>query len=167
MTAALALDLTVDYGHLELLPVYFDDLDPMGVVHNARFALLIERALAAFWGRHGHPFVGVRPSTPDTFNVVKEFSISYRAPIRRTGAVAIHFWLEHLGQSSAVYGFRVLSANGATVFTEVGARRSTPHLVALVRAGATFHKGKLLERPVDLRSKTSPAASSAAMEEVA
>ncbi len=25
-----------------------------------------------------------------------------------------------------------------------------PHLVALVRAGAVFHKGKLLERPVDI-----------------
>jgi len=42
-----------------------------------------------------------------------------------------------------------------------------PHLVALVRAGATFHKGKLLERPVDLTSKTSAAAASAAIEEVA
>ena len=28
---------------------------------------------------------------------------------------------------------------------------NAPHLVALVRAGATFHKGKLLERPVDIR----------------
>jgi|SRR6266545_4863312 len=44
---------------------------------------------------------------------------------------------------------------------------NAPHLVALVRAGATFHKGKFLERPVDLTSKTSPAASSAAIEEVA
>ncbi len=25
-----------------------------------------------------------------------------------------------------------------------------PHLVALVRAGAVFHKGKLLERPTDI-----------------
>jgi hypothetical protein len=25
-----------------------------------------------------------------------------------------------------------------------------PHLVALVRAGAVFHKGRLLERPVDI-----------------
>jgi len=33
---------------------------------------------------------------------------------------------------------------------------NAPHLVALVCAGATFHKGKLLERPVDLTSKTSP-----------
>jgi putative transposase len=27
---------------------------------------------------------------------------------------------------------------------------NAPHLVALVRAGATFHKGKLLERPIDI-----------------
>lgn len=44
---------------------------------------------------------------------------------------------------------------------------NAPHLVALVRAGARFHKGMLLERPVDLPSKTSPAASSAATEAVA
>lgn len=29
-------------------------------------------------------------------------------------------------------------------------RDRTPHLVALVRNRATFHKGKLLERPVDI-----------------
>lgn len=44
---------------------------------------------------------------------------------------------------------------------------NAPHLVALVRAGATFHNGKLLERPVDLTSRTSPAASSTAIEEIA
>jgi hypothetical protein len=27
---------------------------------------------------------------------------------------------------------------------------NAPHLVALVRAGAVFHEGKLLERPVDI-----------------
>ena len=27
---------------------------------------------------------------------------------------------------------------------------NAPHLVALVRAGAMFHKGKLLERPIDI-----------------
>ena len=32
---------------------------------------------------------------------------------------------------------------------------NAPHLVALVRAGAVFHKGKLLERPTDItRNKT-------------
>lgn len=29
---------------------------------------------------------------------------------------------------------------------------NAPHLVALVRAGAVFHKGKLLERPTDITS---------------
>ena len=27
---------------------------------------------------------------------------------------------------------------------------NAPHLVALVRTGAVFHKGKLLERPIDI-----------------
>ena len=33
---------------------------------------------------------------------------------------------------------------------------NAPHLVALVRAGAVFHKGKLLERPTDITPSTPP-----------
>ena len=33
---------------------------------------------------------------------------------------------------------------------------NAPHLVALVRAGAVFHQGKLLERPVDITPEPSP-----------
>lgn len=33
---------------------------------------------------------------------------------------------------------------------------NAPHLVALVRAGAVFHKGKLLERPTDITPTDSP-----------
>ncbi|MBF6143660.1 transposase, partial [Nocardia farcinica] len=33
---------------------------------------------------------------------------------------------------------------------------NAPQLVALVRAGAVFHKGKLLERPVDITPEPSP-----------
>jgi hypothetical protein len=44
MTATPATEMTFDYGHVEFLPVHFDDFD----------------------------------TTPDTFDVVKEFSISYR-----------------------------------------------------------------------------------------
>ena len=33
---------------------------------------------------------------------------------------------------------------------------NAPHLVALVRAGAVFHKGKLLERPTDITPPTPP-----------
>ena len=37
---------------------------------------------------------------------------------------------------------------------------NAPHLVALVRTGATFHKGKLLERPTEI-TPTEPADSAA------
>jgi acyl-CoA thioester hydrolase len=118
MTAAATNEPTINWGHVERLPVHFDDLDLMGMVHNARYALLIERALVNFWAQHGHTFHEGRPSTPDAFNAVKEFSISYRAPIRATGEVLVHFWLEHMGRSCAVYDFRLLSRDATTVFAE-------------------------------------------------
>jgi hypothetical protein len=33
---------------------------------------------------------------------------------------------------------------------------NAPHLVALVRAGPVFHKGKLLERPTDITPTNPP-----------
>ena len=118
MTVACATELTIECGHVELVPVHFDDLDPNGMVHNARYALLIERALETFWSGHGHTFRDGRPTTPDAFNVVKEFSVSYRAPISGVGEVRVHFWLEHLGSSSAVYAYRLQSPDGATVYAD-------------------------------------------------
>jgi transposase-like protein len=44
---------------------------------------------------------------------------------------------------------------------------NAPHLVALVRAGAVFHKGKLLERPIDITPDTSHAEPETAGSEVA
>jgi acyl-CoA thioester hydrolase len=109
---------TVDCGYLHRVEVHFDELDPMGVLHNARYAVLFERALAAFWAGHGHSFVDGRPTTPDAFNVVKEASIVYHRPVRGVGEVAVQLWLESLGESSGVYRFRLLSPDGATVFAE-------------------------------------------------
>jgi acyl-CoA thioester hydrolase len=120
VTTALTTPLSVDidHGHAETVSVHFDDLDAMGVVHNGRYALLLERALAAFWRRHGHAFDEGRPTTSDSFNVVKEFSIRYHTPIRTVGEVVVHFWIERLGESSGVYAFRVVSPDGATEFAE-------------------------------------------------
>ena len=44
---------------------------------------------------------------------------------------------------------------------------NAPHLVALVRAGAVFHKGKLLELPVDIGPDPGRAANAAAETDVA
>jgi acyl-CoA thioester hydrolase len=115
MTAALVRGHLVR-GHVEDMPVHFDDLDAMGIVHNARYAVLLERALSAFWARHGFSFSGGVPSRPDVFHAVAEYAISYRLPIRGTGRV--HFWIEEFGTSRAEYGFRFLSEDGDTVYAE-------------------------------------------------
>lgn len=57
-------------------------------------------------------------TTPDVFHAVREFTITYRAPITGTGPVAVHFWLEHLGTSSAGYAFRFHSLDGTTAYAE-------------------------------------------------
>jgi acyl-CoA thioester hydrolase len=113
------LDLpTVDFGHVEPALVHFDELDAMGILHNSRYAVLVERALSPYWAARGHSFTGGRPTSPDVFHAVREFAIAFRAPIRGTGPVSVHFWLNHFGETSAEYGFRILSADGRTVHAE-------------------------------------------------
>jgi acyl-CoA thioester hydrolase len=105
-------------GHVEPFVVHFDDLDAMGIVHNARYAVFLERALSNWWAERGHSYAGGRPTTSDVMHAVIEYSISYRTPVRGTGAIGVHFWLESMGESSAVYRFRILSADGGTVHAE-------------------------------------------------
>ncbi len=106
------------YGTVVPMPVHFDDLDAMGVLHNARYAVLVERAVVLWWAERGVSFSGGRPTTPDAFNVVREYSITFHRPVRGTGDVAVHFWLESMGTSSADYRFRVTSVDDATVHAE-------------------------------------------------
>lgn len=108
----------VPYGDVVRMPVHFDDLDAMGVLHNARYAVLVERAIVLWWADRGVSFSGGRPTTPDAFNVVREYAITFHRPVRGTGEVGVHFWLERMGTSSADYRFRVTSADGATGFAE-------------------------------------------------
>ncbi len=113
---------------IEHVDVHFDDLDLMGIVHNARYAVLVERAISAFWTRHGHGF-----DRSKTLFAVAEFTINYRVPITRLGPVGVEFWLDRLGTSSAVYGYRVVSddvvhADGKRVMIQLDpvTRRPSP-----------------------------------------
>ena len=105
-------------GTVVPLTVHFDDLDPVGVMHNARYAIFVERAISNFWAGHGVGFFNGGPSTEDMVAVVAEFSIKFLAPIRSTGPVDVHLWLDSLGETSAVWAFRFLSPDGTTVFAE-------------------------------------------------
>src|SRR3954447_556502 len=116
----------VHYGHVGTVPVHFDDLDAMGIVHNSRYAVMLERGLTALWPAGGRSFAADpvagatfgRGTTTDVFNAVREFAITYHRPISHTGEVAVHFWLDRLGASSAVYGFRFASPDLETVYAE-------------------------------------------------
>ncbi|WP_433295550.1 acyl-CoA thioesterase [Actinoplanes sp. CA-030573] len=116
----------VEYGHTTRIPVHFDDLDALGVLHNARYAVLIERAMINWWAERGVSFAGGKPTTPDAFNVVREYAITFHVPVRGTGEIAVHFWVENLGNTSADYRFRFTSIDGQTVYAE--GRRVNIHL---------------------------------------
>jgi acyl-CoA thioester hydrolase len=106
------------FGQIEPVYVHFEDLDAMGVVHNGRYVLLIERALESYWTREGWPFDPSRPHFAEIFFVVKQFEITYHVPITTVGPVGVQLWIDRLGSSSVIYGFRVLSEDGATVHAE-------------------------------------------------
>ncbi len=105
-------------GVTETVEVHFEDLDAQGVVHNARYVLLLERALSAYWTKNGYPWDPSSPQFLDVFFVVKEFTITYQAPITRTGPVSVRFWIDRLGNTSAVYGFRVVSQDEAITYAQ-------------------------------------------------
>ena len=106
------------HGAVVPQPVHFDDLDAMGVLHNSRYAVLVERAIVVWWAERGVSFSGGRPTTPDAFNVVREYQITFHRPIRGTGEVEIRFGLDRMGTTSAEYAFQVTSPGGETVYAE-------------------------------------------------
>lgn len=105
-------------GVYEPVQVHFDDLDAMGLLHNSRYALLVERGIGVYWQRLGWAPDPARSAFKDVFLAVREFKVTYHAPIAGAGAPLVHFWLERMGRTSSVYGFRVLSTDRAVVHAD-------------------------------------------------
>jgi acyl-CoA thioester hydrolase len=106
----------LSYGRLLPVSVHFDDLDALGMLHNARYPLLVERAWTELWQEHGIRFDGDWAAAGDACNVVRELLIGYEAPVTRSGTYAVHLWLERLGTTGLTYGFRFCSPDGATTY---------------------------------------------------
>lgn len=70
------------------------------------------------WTRAGWDFDPSGPRFNEVFFVVREFGITYHVPITRIGPVHVQLWLDHLGTTSAVYGFRVLSEDETVTYAE-------------------------------------------------
>lgn len=96
--------------------VYFDDLDAFQILHNSRYLLMFERTIGEFWGRLGfHRHLGASAS-PDQWHVVRENRIEYLRPVEGVGRVRVRIWIEKLGRTSLVFGFKVLPLDEDVVF---------------------------------------------------
>lgn len=93
--------------HEQVMGVYFDDLDPFHILHNARYLLLFERTLGSFWRVLG--LGGMQdPGSPDRFHLVKTNHIEYLGPVRGEQEVRVRVWIERLGRTSLTFGFRLM-----------------------------------------------------------
>ncbi|QIQ05796.1 acyl-CoA thioesterase [Streptomyces liangshanensis] len=106
----------VEFGVLIPVTVYFDDFDPMGLLHNSRYPVLVERAWVTYWERHGFGGRKFVAAEGDEFNVVKDLHIVFDQALNQVGEYAVHLWLEPLGRTSATAGFRVCSADGSVTY---------------------------------------------------
>ncbi|MCK2239877.1 MULTISPECIES: thioesterase family protein [unclassified Crossiella] len=87
-------------------PVYFDELDLNGHLHNARFALHVERATSALFESLGYGWTGFADRHPDLVYAVRELNLEFLAPFSSPGPLRTELWVHRLGRTSCVYGFR-------------------------------------------------------------
>ncbi len=85
--------------------VYFDDLDSFRILHNARYLLLFERAVGAFWMNLG--FGGFQDD-PDQFHLVARNEVDYLSPVSGVGNVRVRVCVDRIGKSSLTLAFRLL-----------------------------------------------------------
>ncbi len=89
--------------------VYFDDLDALQILHNARYLLLFERTVGSFWNRTlgwGSPLD--KDGSPDRFHLVRTNEIEYLHPVTNVGEVRVRIWVEKIGRTSLTFAFRIL-----------------------------------------------------------
>lgn len=87
-------------------PVFFDELDLNGTLHNSRFAVHVERAQSAWFERLGKALQLPADRDPDLHYAVRELHVEFLAPVTAPGPMLVELTPLKLGRTSAVYGFR-------------------------------------------------------------
>jgi acyl-CoA thioester hydrolase len=95
--------------HEAIHGVYFDDLDALQILHNARYLLLFERTIGSFWNRTmGWGGLLDETSNPDRYHLVRTNNLEYIRPVTGIGDVRVRIWIEKLGRTSLTFGLRIL-----------------------------------------------------------
>ena len=93
--------------HETISGIYFDDLDPFNILHNARYLLLFERALGSFWMDIG--WGAFQDSDrPEQFHLVAHNAIDYLSSVRGVCRVRVRVEVSAIGRTSLEFGFRML-----------------------------------------------------------
>jgi acyl-CoA thioester hydrolase len=109
--------------------IHFDMLDMLGVLHNARYLLLFERARFDLW-QANRLEIGA-PGLDWPYYVVRN-EINYRAPITRIQEVTVTLHVAELGRSSVTLAHEViqdddtLAADGRTTLVRVDPETGRP-----------------------------------------
>jgi acyl-CoA thioester hydrolase len=99
-----------------LSPVFFDELDVNGNLHNARFAVHVERAQSALFEQLGKGWTDLADRDPDLRYVVRELHVEFLAPMTAPGPMLVELTAAKLGTTSATYLFRCADPAGDVTF---------------------------------------------------
>ncbi|GAA1656779.1 acyl-CoA thioesterase [Actinoplanes couchii] len=86
-------------------PVFFDELDPNGHLHNARFAVHVERAQTALFEQLTGGAAAPAARVADLHYVVRELHVEFLAPVSEPGPMPVTLTGLKIGTTSATYGF--------------------------------------------------------------
>jgi acyl-CoA thioester hydrolase len=104
-------------------PVFFDELDLNGTLHNSRFAVHVERAQSALFEQLGKQWDKFAERDEDLHYVVRELHVEFLAAVAAPGPLRVRLTADRIGTTSAVYGFccgdEVIYARGYRVIVKV------------------------------------------------
>ncbi|GAA2026443.1 hotdog domain-containing protein [Catenulispora yoronensis] len=93
--------------HIFRTRIWFDELDKVGVLHNARYAVHAERALTSWYD--SRPELA---ASGDGRHLVKAYEIEFLVPVAVTGELDVELRVAKLGTTSCAYEFRFVGAGG-------------------------------------------------------
>ena len=102
--------------HEVLHGIYFEDLDVFGVLHNARYPLLVERSIGDFWKKMGWGGLADLAKNPDQFHLVRVNHTEYHKAIKGIDEVRVRVWVGKLGNTSLRFDFSILPTDQDIVY---------------------------------------------------